>query len=432
MSESRRTSFPGAAPAGRALLAAAAAAATSGAWGPGSLLTAQEVVPDSVTTVLVTDTIPGFGAVGGVTVDALGYVYVADFRNSVWRLSPDGQLIELATGLYGASGNAIGPRGYLYQSSFYGNYVSRISRTGEVETFASEGLSGPVGIAAAPSGDLFVANCSGGTVSRIDPDGRVAEFSRSDLFACPNGITFDDRGDLYVVNFNNTKVVRITPDGTASELADVTGAGGNGHIVFARGGFYLTKLRGNRVFRLERDGTFSAVGGTGQAGTDDGPALEATFTRPNGIGAGPLGRELWVNDLVSGPGLGRGRSVVALRRIRLVSLSDVLGVLDPGVPAHVVEAAYDAYKVSRPTEDTNADAVSLAYQWLSGGRVPHAALLFQKNAASYPDDAGAQFNYGELFRYTGQPVQAARLYRRTLELQPDHPTAAARLAQVTG
>jgi hypothetical protein len=51
-------------------------------------LSAQEIPPDSVTTVFVSDTIPGFGAVGGVAVDALGFVSVADFRNAVWRLSP--------------------------------------------------------------------------------------------------------------------------------------------------------------------------------------------------------------------------------------------------------------------------------------------------------------------------------------------------------
>jgi hypothetical protein len=69
---------------------------------------------------------------------------IADFRNAVWRLSPDGEVEKFADGLCGASGNAIGPRGYLYQSSFNGNFVSRISRTGEVETWVDEGLAEPV------------------------------------------------------------------------------------------------------------------------------------------------------------------------------------------------------------------------------------------------------------------------------------------------
>ena len=77
-------------------------------------LGAQEVPPDTVTTVFVSDTIADYGAEGGVAVDGLGFVYVADFRNAVWRLSPDGDVTKHADGLYGASGNAIGPRGDLY------------------------------------------------------------------------------------------------------------------------------------------------------------------------------------------------------------------------------------------------------------------------------------------------------------------------------
>ena len=128
----------------------ATVAGLSATAGSASAQAPVTVPPDSVSTVFVSDSIPGFGAVGGVATDALGYVYIADFRNAVWRLSPDGGLEKLADGLYGASGNAIGPRGYLYQSSFNGNYVSRISRTGEVETWVDEGLSGPVGLGAAP------------------------------------------------------------------------------------------------------------------------------------------------------------------------------------------------------------------------------------------------------------------------------------------
>lgn len=398
---------------------------------PATELAAQDAPPDSVSTVFATDTIAGFGAVGGVAVDALGYVYVADFRNAVWRLSPDGDLVQLADGLYGASGNAVGPRGELFQSSFHGNFISRISRTGEVERWVDEGLSGPVGIAATPSGALFVVNCTDGSVSRVDPDRTVSEFARSDLMACPNGITFDDRGDLYVVSFNNTKVLRITPDGTVSEVADVPGAGGNGHVTFTRGALFVTKFRGNQIFRVQRDGAVSVVAGTGEAGQADGPALEATFTRPNGIAASPSGTELWVNDLREGQGLGQGVSVVRMRRIRLVSLADVLAALPDDAEGDVIEERYRAFHASRPGDDSSAGAIALGYQWLSGGRVGAGITLFRLNAESFPDDANAQFHLGEAFRYTGRPDDAAAQYRRVLSLDPDHAAAAARLAEVT-
>ncbi len=56
------------------------------------VIRAQEIPPDTVSTVFVSDTIPGYGAVGGVVADGLGFVYVADFRNAVWRISPEGKV----------------------------------------------------------------------------------------------------------------------------------------------------------------------------------------------------------------------------------------------------------------------------------------------------------------------------------------------------
>lgn len=392
----------------------------------------QDGPSDSVYTAYVTDTIAGYGAVGGVAVDGLGFVYVADFRNAVWRYGADGSVVKFADGLYGSSGNAIGPRGNLFQSSFNGNYVSRISRTGDVETWVDEGLNGPVGIAAAPDGALFVVNCSGNYVARISPDREVTRFAEHELMACPNGITFDDLGNLFVVSFNHTAILKIDPQGTVTEFTDVPGAGGNGHITFARGAFYVTKLRGNQIFRVQKDGTVATLAGTGVAGTDDGPALSATFNRPNGIGASPGGNELWVNDHVSGQGLGIGVSVVALRKIRLMGLGDVLATLPAGAGADEIRVAYEGYHAMRAGENSSAGAITLGYSWLSSGRIGEALALFALNAEQYSADPNSVFHYGESLRYTGQNDQAASQYRRVLELDPDHQSASARLAEVTG
>jgi sugar lactone lactonase YvrE len=388
--------------------------------------------PDTVSTLFRSDSISGFGAVGGIASDALGYLYVADFRNSVWRISPEGDVERFADGLYGASGNAVGPRGHLFQSSFHGNYVSRISRTGEVERWVEEGLSGPVGIAVDAAGNLFVCNCSAGTISKVGVDRVARTFAESELLACPNGITFDDRGDLYVVSFNSTIVVRITPDGEVSRFADIPGAGGNGHITFARGGFYVTKFRGNQVFRVGRDGAYRVVAGTGQPGELDGPALTATFTRPNGIAMDATGTTLWVNDLESGVGGGVGPSVVVLRRIRIVSLTDVLEAVPAAGGVQGLREAYDLYRRERPDDDSATEAGTLAFRWMSTGRVAEGVALHEWNATSYPDQVATQFNLGEAYRYTGQPARAAIQYERVLELEPDHAAAKARLDLVRG
>jgi len=320
-------------------------------------------------------------------------------------------LEEFADGLYGASGNAVGRRGELYQSSFNGNYISRIERDGTMETWVDEGLAGPVGIAVGEDGSLYVTNCTDGTIGRVAPDRTVSTFARSELFACPNGITFDDRGDLWVVNFNNPEVVRVTPDGTAHSAARITGAGGNGHIAFARGGFYVTQFRGNRIFRLERDGSVRPLAGTGRPGGADGPALEATFTRPNGIAAGPSGNVLWVNDLVEGAALRPGPSRVVLREIRLLSLADVLARVPAEAGAEGLESAYRRYRARRPGEETSSSAIAQAYAFLSGGRVGDGVTLLRLNAESHPDEAAAQFHLGEGYRYTGRAPEAAAQYQ---------------------
>src|SRR5215468_7188154 len=88
--------------------------------------------------------------VGGVTIDLIGNVYVADFGEDVWKISPEGQRQAFATGLYGASGNVIDHEGNLLQANFYADSIVRIDRAGQVAPFVREGLSGPVGLAINP------------------------------------------------------------------------------------------------------------------------------------------------------------------------------------------------------------------------------------------------------------------------------------------
>lgn len=51
--------------------------------------------------------------VGGVTADRVGDLYVADFGETVWKITVEGERRVFATGLYGASGNAIDAQGNL-------------------------------------------------------------------------------------------------------------------------------------------------------------------------------------------------------------------------------------------------------------------------------------------------------------------------------
>jgi DNA-binding beta-propeller fold protein YncE len=143
-------------------------------------------------------------AVGGVTIDLVGNIYIADFGDFVWKITPEGERHEFASGLYGASGNAIDKEGNLLQSNLYADSITKIDRKGQAKAWVTSGLSGPVGIAVdSRTGDVYISNCSGNSIARIAMDGAISSFAESDLLRCPNGISFDGGGNLFVVNFRN-------------------------------------------------------------------------------------------------------------------------------------------------------------------------------------------------------------------------------------
>ncbi len=136
----------------------------------------------------LTEVIEGH-AVGCVTTDLVGNIYVADFRDFVWKITPEGERQVFGSGLYGASGNVIDNEGNLLQSNFYGDSITRMDRKGQTRPLVTSGLSGPVGIAInSQTGDVYVANCRDNSIAKTAADKTVSSFAKSDLFRCPNGV----------------------------------------------------------------------------------------------------------------------------------------------------------------------------------------------------------------------------------------------------
>jgi sugar lactone lactonase YvrE len=248
-----------------------------------------------------------FSAAGGVNVDKDGTVYVADFGDflnsgngtTVYKVFEDGTVELFATGLIGASGNDFGPDGYLYQSNIGGNRISKIAIDGTVTTFAN-GVTNPVGCVVTKDTIVFATNCiqNPGEIDMITPDGTVTTFVSSNLLSCPNGLTMDSLGNLYACNFNNGWVIKITPDKQVSNFAFIPG-NNNGHLTFANGVLYVVARCANQIYKVELDGTVSLLAGTGVRGNQDGSALNATFSIPNGIAASLTGDTLYINDATS-------------------------------------------------------------------------------------------------------------------------------------
>lgn len=412
----------------------AAAVAATLLFAPGAAV-AQQATPewqDSVRTLPSTDTLEAWGNLGGVAVDRLGFIYVANFRDAVWRVAPDGKVRLMAGSLYGASGNAIDSRGDLYQANFFANTISRITRDGSVSTYLSDGLAGPVGLAFDGDDNLYVCNCSSNTVAKVTPGREVTTFATSPDFNCPNGLTFDSDGNLYTVSFSNSHIVKITPEGTASRLATLS-PGGNAHIAFTRGALFVTRIRNQQIDRVTLAGDSETIAGTGEPGAKDGPAREATFATPNGIAVSPGGDVLYVNTLV-GEWQSAKKGAMRVREIDLVTLAEVLHAAYESGGVEAMERAYRTYKddPARASEHTLAEVSTLAFRFLNQRDVSSALTLFQLNAESYPDDWRAHGNLGFAYSIIGQREAAIEAYERSLALNPDNAAARARLAALKG
>ena len=375
------------------------------------------------------------GGVGGVAVDALGNVYSADFMDTVWRITPDGRVSKFATGLYGPSGNAFDARGVLYQSNFFGNYISRIDRNGQHEVHVDEGLSGPVGVVVDTDGTLFVNNCTANTVAVVGVDRVAREFASGELFNCPNGITIGPDSALYVVNFADGRMVRIDRGGNATLFATIPGVG-NGHVAVARGDFYVTAFQTNRVYRVTTDGVVEHVAGTGAFGEVDGPPAEAVFTLPNGIGVNPRQQDrLFVNDYINRTLPGVDVPPVPMANVRMLKLESITDVLTTalrrgGIPE--LERAYVAYKSDPPTAALYTEPLvnAMGYALMNQGQLDAAVRLFELNADSYPNSFNTWDSLAESHMNKGDDAKAIELYTKSLEINPGNQNATDMIAKI--
>ena len=234
--------------------------------------------------------------VGGVAVDAVGSLYVADFGDIVWKIPPEGQPRVFAEGFYGSSGNAVDHQGNLFQSSYYGDFITKIDRTGHTTLFTASGLQGPVGIAIdQATGELYVANCGGNTIARIGADGVAVTFARGDLLKCPNGVAFDSAGTLYVVNYRDNHMLKIDRRGTVSVFATVS-AKGLGHVCFKKDRFYVTAFAAHEIYEVKLNGSVRRVLGNGQRGLVNGSGDSVRLSHPNGIACDPWTPHLYINE----------------------------------------------------------------------------------------------------------------------------------------
>ncbi|MCY3604482.1 MAG: leucine-rich repeat domain-containing protein [Gammaproteobacteria bacterium] len=251
----------------------------------------------------------------GVAVDAAGYVYVADRRNHrIRRIARDGTIETFAgTGVRGFAGDG-GPAtdaqlnhpmgvtvdavGNVYVADSDNHRVRRIGLGGTIETIAGTGSRGyggdggpateaqlnwPFDVAADTNGAVYIADVLNRRIRRIATDGTIETFA-------------------------GTGTAGYSGDGGAATEAQIDQPAGL--AVSAAGYVFIADWGDHRIRRVAPSGIIETFAGTGVGGTggDGGLAVEAQLARPSGVAVDASGN-VYIADSGS-------------HRVRVVELPD--------------------------------------------------------------------------------------------------------------
>ena len=230
----------------------------------------------------------------GLTTDAAGNIYVADYNNNVIRKITATDVVTTLAGN--------GTQGYIDTAN------------------ASANFNLPTDVAADASGNIYVADAGNNVIRKITTSGLVITIAGSGVkgntngmgtaaaFSSPQGIEIYSKGNLYVDDNSNNQVRQITATGAVTTLAGKgTQGAANGLdtaatfyeptavAVDASGNVYVADYGNNLVREITIAGKVVTLAGSGVAGFTDGNGTAATFNGPAGIAIDAAGN-LYIAD----------------------------------------------------------------------------------------------------------------------------------------
>jgi len=264
----------------------------------------------------------------GVAVDQAGNIYIADMNNFRIRVvAPNGTIRTTAGGGISAPTDggsatsamlgfaqrvAVDTAGNLFVLEWGSGDIRKVSPDGTLSLVVS-GLSDAAGLAVDTAGNLYFAESSNNRVRKRAPDGTVTTVAGTGgtgysgdggpatgaLLSSPSDVAIDAGGSLYIADRGNGRIRRVTPAGIISTVAGggppgTTGDGGpatNAALnnpesvgVDTAGNFYIGFT--SRVRKVSAAGIITTVasgGDTSYVG-DGGPAIStARLSSPGGL-----------------------------------------------------------------------------------------------------------------------------------------------------
>jgi serine/threonine protein kinase, bacterial len=284
-----------------------------------------------------TGTAAKFSYPGGVAIDALGNIYVAESDYSIIRkITPAGLVTTIAGDTTGVAGDTDGPaftatfnyptdvavdaNNNIYVCDGPNNKIRKITPAGIVSTLAGSGtagnadgpgatasFSGAYGITVDAGGNVYVADQYNHSIRKITPAGVVSTFAGGTQgyldgsgtvaqFSFPSNVAVDAADNIYVADAGNRRIRKITPAGVVSTFAG-SGVQGiangpaavaqfvtpNGLFVDATGNVFVTDRDVDQIRKITPAGMVSTYAGIGTQGNTNGASSLAQFNSPNDI-----------------------------------------------------------------------------------------------------------------------------------------------------
>ncbi len=284
----------------------------------------------------------------GVAVDSKGNVYIADYDNHrIRKMTPSGLVSTLAgNGTIGfaegvgsgarfknPSGISVDALGNVYVADQGNHRIRKITPAGLVSTLAGNGKSGfsdghgasaqfayPTGVAVDSKGNVYVADRDNHRIRKVTAEGLVSTLAGNGeagyaegtgtpaLLNAPNGVAVDAGGTVYVAEFMGNRIRKISSEGIVSTLAGNGVPGYNDGIGTAAlfnhpagieidviGNVYVADAGNSCIRLINTKGEVSTLAGTGEADFTDNQGILAQFNFPSEVALGPSGN-LYVAD----------------------------------------------------------------------------------------------------------------------------------------